>query len=93
MKISKALKQCYDLQDLLLKAANDTQCSKGDLAKLAGAWEKLEGRKRILRGRPLPGSLKPVAKQPSDKRKFSASIVAIKPTQPAVGEQPLAVVA
>ncbi|MBI4664441.1 MAG: hypothetical protein HY735_37085 [Verrucomicrobia bacterium] len=64
MKISKALKQCYDLQDLLFSAANDKACSKADLSRLACAWERLEERKRILRGRPLPGSLKPEKKPP-----------------------------
>ena len=35
-----------------------------DLAQLARAWNVLEDRKRILKGRPLPGSLKPVPAKP-----------------------------
>ncbi|MBI4663907.1 MAG: hypothetical protein HY735_34330 [Verrucomicrobia bacterium] len=64
MKLSKGLKQLYALQDLLFAAANEEQCSKSDLARIACVWERLEERKRILRGRPLPGSLKPEKKPP-----------------------------
>ena len=59
MRKTKALSQCYALQDLLFGAAHDPGCSKPDLAKLSLAWERLEERKRVLRGRPLPGSLRP----------------------------------
>jgi hypothetical protein len=64
MKISKALKQCYDLQDLIFAAANNAECSRVDLARLSCAWERLEERKRVLRGRPLPGTLKPEKRKP-----------------------------
>jgi hypothetical protein len=64
VKISKALKQCYDLQDVLFSAANQVECSRSDLARLSLAWERLEERKRILRGRPLPGSYRPEKEKP-----------------------------
>jgi len=41
----------------------------GALAQLARAWDILEERKRILRGRPLPGSLKP--EKPKSKQKIN----------------------
>lgn len=44
--------------------------SKG-LTQLIQAWERLEDRKRILRGKPLPGSLRPVSKPSKAKRGFS----------------------
>jgi len=31
------------------------------LAQLAAAWERLDRQKRIIRGKPLPGSLRPSA--------------------------------
>ena len=59
---SKTLRQCYALQDLVFNAANQKDISKPDLAKLALAWERLIERQRILRGKPLPGSLRPSGK-------------------------------
>lgn len=56
---SKTLRQCYALQDLVFNAANERGIQKPDLAKLALAWERLIERQRILRGKPLPGSLRP----------------------------------
>jgi hypothetical protein len=38
------------------------------IAQLARGWDTLEERKRILRGRPLPGSLKPEKEKPKRKR-------------------------
>jgi hypothetical protein len=78
MKVSKGLKQAYDLQDVLYLAAmsRKEQCVKEDgklvvdnqtalsLARLATAWEVATDRVRILRGRPLPGSLKPEKTKP-----------------------------
>lgn len=44
-----------------------------ELASCARAWSDLEERKRILRGKPLPGAFKPVA--PPAKRKADAVIM------------------
>jgi hypothetical protein len=60
---TKALTQCYALQDLLFQAAHESDCSKADRARLALAWERLEERKRILRRVPLPGSYRPKEKE------------------------------
>lgn len=59
-----ALKQLLILQQTLFQAANDPSTSKADLARLAVAWKHLESQKRIVRNKPLPGSLKPVPKPP-----------------------------
>jgi len=45
----------------------------GDLASLVRAWDTLREAKRILRNKPLPGSLKP--EQPKPKAKLPLSIV------------------
>lgn len=56
-------KRAYDellvIQRILFARIADDSTSCSDKAKLALAWEKLEDRKRILRGRPLPGNLRP----------------------------------
>lgn len=48
------------IQRVISQAILDGQGMKpADLAALARAWDILAERKRILKGRPLPGSLKP----------------------------------
>ena len=59
MKISKGLQQCYVLQEALFAAHEKLKDSPRDLALVCTAWERLEERKRILRGKPLPGSCRP----------------------------------
>jgi hypothetical protein len=36
------------------------------IAQLARSWDTLENRKRVLRGRPLPGSLRPEKAKPKN---------------------------
>ena len=48
-----------ELQELILSKAKADDLAARDLSSLALAWERLEERLRVLRGRPLPGSLKP----------------------------------
>lgn len=50
-----------DMQDSLYRATKDPDCEKYDLARLALAWERLEERRRIMKGKPLPGALKPAS--------------------------------
>ena len=74
MRKSKALSQCLDIQNFLYESvmALKEQCTNKEtkkvtmdakngivLHKLAGAWDTTVERGRILRGRPLPGSLRP----------------------------------
>ena len=55
----RALSQCLELQQLCYDVAHRQESKGAEVAQLARAWEALEERKRILRNKPLPGSLKP----------------------------------
>ena len=78
MRKSKALSQCLDIQNFLYDSimALREGCTNAQanalvmdpkngvvLHKLAGAWDTIVERARILRGRPLPGSLRPGKRQ------------------------------
>ena len=79
MARSRALTQCLDIQNLAYETAmgfktlepNDEAFERHArkcvaLAQVARAWESAVERARILRGRPLPGSLRPkVEKKPA----------------------------
>jgi hypothetical protein len=67
-----ALRQLCDMQDVLFSDATNIELTAKDRAACACAWDKLEERKRILRGKPLPGSHKP--ESPKAKRRV-ASVV------------------
>src|SRR3974390_1244835 len=67
-----ATRQVLDMQQAMYKTAlllekDALECSDREerarvasaLANLAKGWDALENRKRILRGKPLPGSLRP----------------------------------
>lgn len=54
-----SLRQALHLQQCVYEAGVKKGVQPRDLAQLARAWDVIEDRKRILRGRPLPGSLKP----------------------------------
>jgi hypothetical protein len=72
-----SLVQVLDLQAMTYRAAelisNDIQDAGGKeqraklgqaLSQVVKSWETLEDRKRILRGKPLPGSKRPAVDQP-----------------------------
>jgi hypothetical protein len=59
-----SLRCLLELQRNVLSAATKEGVKPRELAQLAGAWVRLEERKRILRNRPLPGSLKPEKPMP-----------------------------
>ena len=59
-----ALRHLLELQRCVFSAATKEGVEPRDLAQLSRAWEVLEERKRILKGRPLPGSLKPKPNTP-----------------------------
>jgi len=61
-----SLQQALDFQHAL-HAFVRAGCKPIELASVARAWCDLEERKRILRGKPLPGAFKPVAKPPKHK--------------------------
>ena len=54
-----ALRHLLELQRCVFAAATKEGVKPNELAQLARSWDCLEERKRILRNRPLPGSLKP----------------------------------
>ena len=60
------------MQKLVYASTQERDVRPADLAQLVRAWDILEDRKRILRGRPLPGSLKPKARK--SQRTFNPSI-------------------
>jgi hypothetical protein len=82
MRISKGLKQAYDLMDFTYAAALALRDSCGGkkgkltisredapaIAALVKAWELTADRVRILRGKPLPGALRPEKPTPRRKR-------------------------
>jgi len=59
-----ALRQALQLQQCVFEEGIKPGVKPVELAQLARAWDCLEERKRILRGRPLPGSLKPEKTKP-----------------------------
>jgi hypothetical protein len=52
-------KQVVELQNLVFEAAKKEGSEGKNLSSLARAWCDLEERRRILKGRPLPGSYRP----------------------------------
>lgn len=54
---SRPMTQLLDFQDLMYDAAQEDGIDKRELAQLACAWERLEERKRVMRGRPAPKPL------------------------------------
>lgn len=57
-----SLRQALELQQLVFDTAFGGTAKPAEIAQLARAWDVLEDRKRVLRGKPLPGSLKPQQK-------------------------------
>ena len=64
MRKTKSLTQLYGMQAVLNVAVLDPTTPTKEKAQCALAWEHLEERERILRGRPLPGSLRPNRPKP-----------------------------
>lgn len=58
-----ALRQALELQERVFAEGIKLEVKPMELAQLARAWDCLEDRKRIIRGHPLPGSLKPEKRQ------------------------------
>jgi hypothetical protein len=97
MKLSKGLIQAYDLRDLthklaleLAEAQPDKELDKTSRAKevaaLVRAWAEADDHVRIHRGKPLPGTLRPVAKPKKSKSKTEPEPVTLQAIEP-VAEQ------
>ena len=59
----RSIQQVLDMQEAIYQNSMAGNVRPADLASLARAFDVLEDRKRILRGKPLPGSLKPKPKK------------------------------
>jgi hypothetical protein len=75
---STAHAQAVDIQKVLYQDIMDPSTDKGERARLALAWERLEERKRILKMKPLPKSID-VSKLPKRGRRSQASNEPIEP--------------
>lgn len=75
---SKPYTQALEIQQLLMQDLKADDTKPIARAALARAWEVIEERKRILRGKPLPGSKKPLP----DKPRVKASIISIPSEEP-----------
>lgn len=96
MRISKGLKQAYDLQDFTYEAAlalRDRLRAKGERGKLyvgredaqavgslVKAWESCQERIRIHRNKPMPGVLRPDKPKPKNSRKVPGSAAQVQPS-------------
>lgn len=102
--MSIGLKQCYEAQALAfealhglskqIKTAGDPRaiCKLANaFADLSTSWCQLEERKRILRGIPLPGTLKPTAALNARKARattiIDATPLALAPAAPLPAEE------
>jgi hypothetical protein len=63
--ILKAYRDACEQQELLMRDIRASETTPTQRAACVRAWTELEERKRILRGRPLPGQLRPEAKRKS----------------------------
>jgi hypothetical protein len=93
MKISKGLKQAYELQDFTYQATlalKESLVKDGKLVigredasticSMVKAWESCQERVRIHRNKPLPGSLRPKEKTNPKSNGFSPVPVQLRPT-------------
>jgi|SRR6185436_1268042 len=77
----KFYRQLLDMQDVLYTSALGVDTDPSERAACARAWEVLEERKRIMRGRPLPGSLKPTETHKRKGRDAAAPVAAQAPAK------------
>ncbi len=75
------MRQVVELQDLVFNAAKEEGPKGKALASLTRAWCDLEERRRVLTGKPLPGSYRP---EKPKKAAAAAGFAALKakPTPP-----------
>jgi hypothetical protein len=69
-----------NMQKALADAVLDPKSEPHQKACCASAWERLEDRKRILRGRPLPGVLKPASTVVARAGRYWQPIIDANPT-------------
>jgi hypothetical protein len=76
--------QILAMQAKLFARVVDEQTDPKEAASCACAWQKLEAQKLILKGKPLPGSLRPTA-APKRAKRSAAS-----PVEPGGNARPIA---
>ena len=94
MRISKGLRQAYELQDFTHEAAlalRDSLRHRGKLVisredasaigSLVKAWESCQERIRIHRNKPMPGVLRPAKPKAREKRVSPASVREVRAAQ------------
>jgi hypothetical protein len=79
------LRQALELQQCVFEEGIKKDITPVARAQLARAWDILEDRKGILRGRPLPGSLKPEKPKAKSTNK-SLPVFLELPQEPEAGE-------
>ena len=92
---SRTLKESYKVQAIIVQALERCNASGNDseIAPLVGAYDRLLDRQRVLRGRPLPGALRPEPKPQAPVRRTPPQPVAYDAaldaaTQPAAPADP-----
>jgi hypothetical protein len=75
-----SLHTLMNMQKALADAVLDPKSEPHQKACCASAWERLEDRKRILRGRPLPGVLKPASTVVARAGRYWQPIIDANPT-------------
>jgi len=75
MNYGLAYRQAHEMQQVLYKLALDPSTPGPSKALCARAWDVLEERKRIIRGKPLPGTYRP--ELPKPKAKHYPSLLAV----------------
>ena len=94
-QVNRAYGQVIELQNLVFDAAKAEGSEGKSLAALTRAWCDLEERRRVLTGKPLPGSYRPERKAKAAASKGFAALK-VKPapqgtTAPATAEAPASV--
>ena len=78
---SRAYRQVIVIQDKLFERIQSDTLTEQALASLARSWCDLEERRRVLTGKPLPGSYRPERKQAKAAAKGFAAL-RVKPATP-----------
>jgi hypothetical protein len=71
MNYGVAYRQAFEMQLVLFRVVMDDATPPQGRALCARAWDVLEDRKRIIRGKPLPGAYRPENPRPKRKAYWS----------------------
>ena len=88
LELYQAQRDATEMRVLIMEKARETidpevlAAMAGSLAKVICAWSSLEERKRIMLGKPLPGSLRPGAGRMKQARQLPETILEADTGQP-----------